>query len=246
MKATPEYASIPEAGTLRFLFHRQWLHLVGLMLLVPICWAFAAPALGAGEWLGFSDTEWFWASVVAAIVHQVIVALIFRAQLGWSILTRLFGKADMIVWGIVFMPLLIARPILILGVAIANAGTADLPRGFELAAGTALMIPAVYAGYSVGRYFGIDRALGGDHFRQRYRDMPMVREGAFAWTSNAMYALVFLGLWGIGLLTGSLAALAAALFQHAYIWVHYYCTEAPDMALIYGRAGNSGSDENRT
>jgi hypothetical protein len=246
MKATPEYASIPEAGTLRFLFHRQWLHLVGLVLLVPICWAFAAPALGDGEWLGVSDTEWFWASIVTAIVHQVIVAFVFRAQLGWSILTRVFGKADMIVWGIVFMPLLIARPILILGVAVANAGTADLPRGFELAAGTALMIPAVYAGYSVGRYFGIDRALGGDHFRQRYRDMPMVRDGAFAWTSNAMYALVFLGLWGIALLTGSLAALAAALFQHAYIWVHYYCTEAPDMALIYGGTGNSGSDENRT
>jgi hypothetical protein len=246
MKATPEYASIPEAGTQRFLFHRQWLHLVGLVLLVPICWAFAAPALGDGEWLGVSDTEWFWASIVTAIVHQVIVAFVFRAQLGWSILTRVFGKADMIVWGIVFMPLLIARPILILGVAVANAGTADLPRGFELAAGTALMIPAVYAGYSVGRYFGIDRALGGDHFRQRYRDMPMVREGAFAWTSNAMYALVFLGLWGIALLTGSLAALAAALFQHAYIWVHYYCTEAPDMALIYGGTGNSGSDENRT
>jgi hypothetical protein len=246
MKATPEYASIPEAGTLRFLFHRQWLHLVGLVLLVPICWAFAAPALGDGEWLGVSDTEWFWASIVTAIVHQVIVAFVFRAQLGWSILTRVFGKADMIVWGIVFMPLLIARPILILGVAVANAGTADLPRGFELAAGTALMIPAVYAGYSVGRYFGIDRALGGDHFRQRYRDMPMVREGAFAWTSNAMYALVFLGLWGIALLTGSLAALAAALFQHAYIWVHYYCTEAPDMALIYGGTGNSGSDENLT
>jgi len=246
MKATPEYASIPEAGTLRFLFHRQWLHLVGLVLLVPICGAFAAPALGAGEWLGVSDTEWFWASVVVAIVHQVIVAFIFRAQLGWSILTRLFGKTDMIVWGIVFMPLLIARPILILGVAVANAGTADLSRWFELAAGTALMIPAIYAGYSVGRYFGIDRALGGDHFRQRYRDMPMVREGAFAWTSNAMYALVFLGLWGIALLTGSLAALAAALFQHAYIWVHYYCTEEPDMALIYGGTGNSGSDENLT
>jgi hypothetical protein len=29
MKANREFASIPEAGTLRFLFHRQWLHLVG-------------------------------------------------------------------------------------------------------------------------------------------------------------------------------------------------------------------------
>ena len=36
-----------------------------------------------------------------------------------------------------------------------------------------------------------------------------------------------------GTTPGSLAALAAALFQHAYIWVHYYCTEAPDMDLIY-------------
>jgi protein-S-isoprenylcysteine O-methyltransferase Ste14 len=60
--------------------------------------------------------------------------------------------------------------------------------------------------------------------------------GAFAWTSNAMYAIVFLGLWAIALYTGSWAALAAALFQHAYIWVHYYCTEEPDMELIYGNA----------
>ena len=228
------YDSISEAGTLSFLFHRQWLHLLAIALLVPICWAFAAPALGHGEWLGVTDTEWFWASIIAAIAHQVIVAFIFRAQLGWSILTRLFGKADMIVWGIIFMPFLLARPILILGLAITNAGTANLPRWFGIAAGSALMIPAVYAGYSVGRYFGIDRALGGDHFRQRYREMPMVREGAFAWSSNAMYAFVFLGLWGIALITGSLAALSAALFQHAYIWVHYYCTEEPDMKLIYG------------
>ena len=47
-----------------------------------------------------------------------------------------------------------------------------------------------------------------------------------------MYAFVFLGLWGIALVAGSLAALSAPLFQHAYIWVHYYCTEHPDMERI--------------
>lgn len=229
-----EYASIPEAGTPRFFFNRQGLHLVALVLLVPVCGAFAAPALGDGQWLGLTDTTWFWTSVGAAVVHQVIVAGVFRGQLGWSVLTRLFGKTDMIVWGIIFMPLLVARPLLIIGLAIADAGSAGLPEWFGIAAGSALLLPSVYAGYSVGRYFGIDRALGGDHFRQRYREMPLVREGAFAWSSNAMYAFVFLGLWGIALLTGSLAALAAALFQHAYIWVHYYCTEEPDMRLIYG------------
>ncbi len=173
MTRTPEYASIPEAGTLAFALHRQWLHVLALVVLVPICGAFAAPALGDGEWLGLSDAEWFWASVVTAIAHQVIVAFVFRAQLGWSFLTRLCGKADLVVWGVIFMPLPIARPILILGLAVADGGRAGLARWFEISE-------------------------------------------------------------GIALIGGSLAALAAALFQHAYIWVHYYCTGKPDMDLIYG------------
>ena len=234
MQGKAEYASIPEAGTLSFLLHRQGLHLLALALFIPICGAFAAPALGDGQWLGVSDTVWFWGSIGVAVVHQVIVAGIFRAQLGWSVLTRLFGRADMIVWGIIFMPLLIARPLAILGVAVADAGSADLPRWFGVVAGCLLLLPALYTIYSIRRYFGLDRALGGDHFRRGYREMPLVREGAFAWSPNAMYSFVFLGLWGIALIAGSLAALAAALFQHAYIWVHYYCTEEPDMRLIYG------------
>jgi protein-S-isoprenylcysteine O-methyltransferase Ste14 len=229
-----EYASIEEARSLSFLLHRQLVHLLALLLLIPISWAFAAPVLGHGACLGLTDTVWYWASVLIAVVHQVIVALVFRAQLGWSSLTRLFDKADMIVWGIVFMPMLFARPLAIAGLAVANSGTMALPIWFAIPAGIGLLVPAVYTGYCVGRYFGIDRAIGGDHFRQHYREMPLVREGAFAWSSNAMYTFVFLGLWGIALLTGSTACLAAALFQHAYIWVHYYCTEEPDMNLIYG------------
>jgi len=30
------------------------------------------------------------------------------------------------------------------------------------------------------------------------------------------------------------AALVLAAFCHAYIWVHYFCTEKPDMKRIYG------------
>ena len=71
-------------------------------------------------------------------------------------------------------------------------------------------------------------------FREDLRQMPMVREGAFKYSSNAMYTFVFMLFWAIALLCGSRAALAGALFQHAYIWVHMYCTEKPDMELIYG------------
>jgi len=51
----------------------------------------------------------------------------------------------------------------------------------------------------------------------------------------ALYRLwSVLGLWSIALLAGSRAALGVALFQHAYIWVHMYTVEAPDMRVIYG------------
>mgnify|MGYP005745675243 FL=1 len=104
-----------------------------------------------------------------------------------------------------------------------------------LAAGGLLLIPSLYTACSIKRYFGVPRALGGDHFREHYRQMPFVRKGAFAWTSNAMYTLAFLGLWAIALLTGSRAALAVCLFEHAYIWVHWYCIEEPDIRVLYGR-----------
>ena len=71
---------------------------------------------------------------------------------------------------------------------------------------------------------------------ERYRAMPMVCEGAFKYSANAMYSFVFIGLWGIALLLGSQAALAVVLFQHAYIWVHWYCTEQPDGVVLYGQS----------
>ncbi len=33
----------------------------------------------------------------------------------------------------------------------------------------------------------------------------------------------------------SAAALTVAAFSHAYIWVHYFATEKPDMDFLYGR-----------
>ncbi|WP_052049757.1 methyltransferase [Leptolyngbya sp. KIOST-1] len=139
------------------------------------------------------------------------------------------------VWGLLFLPLLVARPILVVGLAIANRGSLALPQPIALGLGLALLIPALYTLWSVARYFGIPRAIGGDHFRSHYRTMPLVQQGAFAWSGNAMYVFAFLGLWAIALLIGSQAALAVALFQHAYVWVHFYCTEAPDMDLLYGQ-----------
>jgi hypothetical protein len=51
---------------------------------------------------------------------------------------------------------------------------------------------------------------------------------------NGMYVVGLMVLYLPGLLLLSKAAIVAALFNHVYIWVHYYCTERPDMLEIYG------------
>jgi len=233
MPTRPVDATIPRARTPAFLFRGQVMHAALLALLVVVARALAAP-MGDGSWLGLGVDEWFWLNILVAAVHQTVVAVVFRVQLGWGLLTRVFGRFDLVAWGAVFMPFLIARPLVIGGLAAADAGSLALPRWLAVAVGAILLLPALCSMTSIVRYFGIPRALGGDHFRLEYRAMPLVREGAFAWTPNAMYLIVFLGLWAVALLAGSRVALVGALFQHAYIWVHYVFTEKPDMDLMYG------------
>ena len=217
------------------LFRRQPQHFLLLALLLPGAAHLAQPALGDGSWLGVSDLTWFYAVLLVAVVHQVVVWFAWRTQLVFSLFSRLFGRHDMTVWACIFLPLLALRPVLTIGLGMADSGSLGPLRGIHIALALLLLIPAAYTGWSVVRYFGVPRALGADHFRRRFRDMPFVREGIFRYSSDAMYAFGFLVLWSIALLTSSKAALVAALFQHAYIWVHLYCTEEPDMQVIYGR-----------
>jgi hypothetical protein len=227
---------VPEGRKLglKFLFAGQAQHLLFLTLLVPGAIFLAQPALDGGTFLGIRETEWLWALVGVVVAHQVLVWFVFRTQLVFGLLTRLFGERDLVVWGMAFFPFFLLRPLLTLGLGLADYGSLDRLRGLQIAAGLILLLPVAYTGWSVIRYFGLVRALGGDHFRQRYRHMELVQEGAFRYSDNAMYAFAFLLLWAMGLLTASQAALVAALFQHAYVWVHWYCTEQPDMQVIYG------------
>jgi len=132
------------------------------------------------------------------------------------------------------MILFIARPATVLGLAAANHGTLSSPMWLTGLISLLFFGLGVYLFYSVIKYFGMERALGIDHFKPDvYRDAPFVKGGIFKWTSNAMYLFGFLLLWIPGLLFLSKAALLAALFNHLYIWAHYYFTEAPDMRFIY-------------
>lgn len=239
MPRTTGEAELPQTATAAFFFRRQGVHLLYLAALLPVARGLAAPALGYGAWLGWTDTSWFALCLGVAVVHQVYVWVAWRAQLGWKVFTRVFGDGDFPVYSAVFFPLLVLRVVLVATTSVANPGTLRLPMGLAVGLGALLSLPALYTGWSVSRYFGLARAAGGDHFRRRFREMPLVHQGAFAWTPNAMYTLAFLGLWSIALVARSHAGLVAALFQHAYIWVHYVCTEEPDMEVLYGSSGSS-------
>lgn len=58
--------------------------------------------------------------------------------------------------------------------------------------------------------------------------------GAFKYTSNAMYLFGFMLLWGIAAIFNSRAAFGSALFSHTTVWLHFLCTELPDMKMLYG------------
>jgi len=85
----------------------------------------------------------------------------------------------------------------------------------------------------VKRYFTFERAYGIDHFDKNY-NVPYVKQGIFRFTNNGMYVFGLLILYIPALLLFSKVALVVALFNHLYIWVHYYATEKPDMKQIYG------------
>lgn len=218
-----------------YLFTGQIPHLLLLVVMVPGVLMLADAGLRGGVWMGIEDRYWLYLLLAVVITHQVVVAAIFRLQLVYQLLTRLFGRWDLIAWGAMFLPFLMLRVVTLAGLGMSTAGTLDLPTALTVPVAVLLLAPAAYTLWSVVRWFGIRRALGADHFRHCYREMPLVRKGAFRYSSNAMYSYAFLLLWAIAILTRSQAAIAAALFQHAYIWVHWYCTEEPDMRLLYGR-----------
>jgi len=138
-----------------------------------------------------------------------------------------------VVWGVIFFPFLGARVVLLGAVGIADYGSLSLPRWLEIGVAVVLLLLTAYTLCSVLRYFGLVRAMGGDHFRERYLDMDLVREGIFRYSEDAMYTFGFAGLWALAFLLSSRAALTLALFQHGYIWVHLYCTERPDLEVLY-------------
>jgi hypothetical protein len=204
------------------------------ILLVGTCLLVDFKQLAERQVLGVGAHVWFVISLAMPIVHQVYVWLAWRSELCFGIITTRLGSHAFVIYKIVFMVLFFARPVSLTLLTTADHDSVDLSTPARVVICVIIGLPAAYTLYSVVRYFGISRAAGIDHFDQSYRTKPLVKEGIFKYTSNSMYSFAFLTLWVIAVAGASWAGLVVALFSHAYIWVHYSCTERPDMKLIYG------------
>ena len=224
------------------MFERQalhWLLLAGLLSVTALI--SRDEAFLAGSYRGLSTAAWFWIAIAFPVAHQTYVWLCWRLELHQRRLTRNFGENGFRFYAAGFAFFGLGRIVVLIGLGIANQNTLPVDEGLLDAVATLLLAPVAYLFYSVARYFTFKRAMGIDHFDPSYRTKLLVRKGIFRYTRNRMFTFGLLAVWLPGLYTASRAALLAALFSHAYIWVHYYCTELPDMKRIYGGRALPGS-----
>jgi hypothetical protein len=201
----------------------QGLHAVGLVLLLAVVgtiWTY----------LGEPLPGIFWIAVSFPILHQVFVWIAWRFELLSSATSNTIGFNGYVAS---FFLLFGGRFLSLFALAWMDRGSLQLQVLPRIVVTTILAVLGIYAMYSVMRYFGMERAAGADHFDPRYRSMPLVRKGIFRFTDNGMYLYAFGLFWAIAVGFNSSAALTVAAFSQAYIWVHFYATEKPDMDFIY-------------
>ena len=211
------------AATIPSLWTGQKLHAICLVILLAVVWAI-------WTYLGKPFPFAFWIAILFPIAHQVFVWIAWRLELLSSATSKTIGFGGYVVC---FFLLFGGRFISLFVLAWMDQGSLHLQVLPQIVLTGILTLLGVYAMYSTMQFFGMARAAGADHFDPQYRNMPFVREGIFRFTSNGMYVYASLMFWAIAIGFNSSAALTVAAFSHAYIWVHFYATEKPDMDYLY-------------
>jgi hypothetical protein len=225
-------------NTTQKVFRYQGWHmllLIVLIIFIKLYTSYRSEILEGTLW-GLSTRSWFWLAVIVPIIHQIYVWLVWRIELYKQFFTKSYGLTRAFrFYAIGFSLLFVSRLVFVTILAYSSRDTLHMDPIFSYALALTITPLVIYLFYSVKKYFTLNRAYGIDHFDKNYSE-PFVKKGIFRYTSNGMYLFGLMILYLPGLLLMSEAALLVALFNHIYIWVHYYTTERPDMVAIYGSA----------
>lgn len=222
----------------RKIFKYQIWHLLSLtvMIFAINLYISGASDILNGELWGLGTKVWFWLAIMIPVIHQIYVWIVWRFELHYRTFTRRYGlKRSFTIYAVGFSLLFVSRLLAIIILAYSNKDSLQINPIFTYALALLITPLVIYLFYSVKKYFTIERAYGIDHFDKHYNE-PYVKQGIFKYTDNGMYVFGLMILYLPGLLLVSEAAILVALFNHIYIWVHYYFTERPDMLEIYGDA----------
>ena len=163
------------------------------------------------------------------IIHQAYVWICWRSELCWKLISHTIWFKGYV---ILFFILIISRLSAIV-LCFVDYGSLYKPGWLAWTLGLILFIPGAYTMYSVKKYFGFLRAAGADHFDPKYRDLPFENRGIFRWTPNAMYVFAIGIPFSFAVATGSQSMFVVAIYTYISIWLHYFCTEKPDIVEIY-------------
>jgi len=212
----------------------QLFHLLGYALLTGALYYLFNDISLTGTLLGLTAGKWLVLSWICAFMHQFWVALFWRTELYGGHITKKFGKKGFTIYRAGFVALGFVRLFSIIPISYLTRGSLHINP--QLSYGIIIFTTPLilWALYSVIFYFGINRAFGADHFSKRYREETLELRGTYRFIPNSMYSVVLLLLYHPALLYLSTEGLAAALIHHIFVWVHYFCTEKPDMDEIYG------------
>ncbi|RLA64919.1 MAG: hypothetical protein DRQ88_09860 [Epsilonproteobacteria bacterium] len=219
-----------------YFFKGQFLQLIGFATLVWICFILMFQIeTQQGSWLGLSSKQWFYISMATAVIHQFFVWLIWRLELCFGTITKVFKGAGFRLYTTIFSIFILSRPFTLIVLGMTDYGSLKISTGFQVTLLMLMIPPWVYAMYSIVRYFTFDRAYGIDHWHpEKYKDAGMIKKGIYKFTNHGMYFYAILILWIIAIGFKSQWALLGAFFHHVAVWIHYHATERPDIKIIYG------------
>ena len=215
---------------LSFFFRHQIWHLGGTIVLFYIGTQLVDLDSNANTFLEINALTWFMIAMSVPIIHQAYVWICWRSELCWKSISNTIGFKGYVV---IFFILIISRLSAIV-LCFVDYGSLYKPGILAWVISIILFIPGAYTMYSVKKYFGFMRATGIDHFDPSYKDKPFERRGIFKWSSNAMYTFAIPVFFGFAFSSGSKLMFIFAAYSFIGVWLHYFCTEKPDFAIIYG------------